>query len=346
MGTWSFPLLHRTAEGLKGLVRFAGPMVRVQLIAYGPTDFLEELDVTIGRCRELVEKYPVTWVNIVDPDKRTLDELETLFSFHPLALEDAQNQNLSPKVDVYEDLVFIVARTIVWAEEIDTDQLSLFVAKKFVVTLHDKEFPQLEDIRIRLRRKNPKMLKSGADFLAYTILDLLIDSYFPHLDRFQSVFDQLEEEIVARPSGTGITRLHQLRADIVRLRNALRPQRDMLGVLGRLEIPMFRKETRAYLRDVQDHMISALDTLETNREIIASLMEVQATLAANQVNEVIKVLTAIFTVTLPAGIVFTAFGMNVFYPGTDKMEGLYYALLLTAVPTLILIGWMRRKRWL
>jgi magnesium transporter len=321
-------------------------MVRVQVTAYAPTDFVEEADVTIGRCRELVEKFAVTWVNVVDPDSHTLQELEALFAFHPLALEDAQNQDLAPKVDVYEDVVFIVARTIVWAEEIDTDQLSLFVAKKFVVTIHDKVFPQLEDIRIRLRRKNPKLLKSGADFLAYTILDLLIDSYFPHLDRFQSLFDQLEEEIVQRPSGAGISRLHELRTDIVRLRNALRPQRDMLGVLARLEIAIFRKETRTYLRDVQDHMISALDTLETNREIIASLMEVQATLAANQVNQVIRVLTAIFTVTLPASIVFTAFGMNVAYYGTNQPEGLYLALLLTAAPTLALAAWMRRKGWL
>jgi magnesium transporter len=334
------------AEGLNGVGWVRGPMVRVQVTAYAPTDFLEEVDVTIGRCRELVEKFAVTWVNVVDPDARTLEELETLFGFHPLALEDAQNSDLASKVDVYEDVVFIVARTIVWAEEIDTDQLSLFVAKKFLVTIHDKVFPQLEDIRIRLRKKNPKMLKSGADFLAYTILDLLVDSYFPHLDRFQSLLDQLEEEIVEHPSGEGIARLHDLRTDIIRLRNGLRPQRDMFGLLGRLEIPVFRKETRTYLRDVQDHMISALDALDTNREIVASLMEVQATLASNQVNEVIKVLTVIFTITLPIVIVSSAFGMNVYFPGTGEPGGLYLALLLMALPTIALVAWIRRKGWL
>jgi magnesium transporter len=320
-------------------------MVRVQVIAYAPTEFLEEADVTIGRCRELLEKFAVTWVNVVDPDSRTLEELETLFACHPLALEDAQNQDLAPKVDVYEDVVFIVARTIVWAEEIDTDQLSLFVAKKFLITIHDKVFPQLEDVRIRLRKKNPKLVKSGPDFLAYTILDLLVDSYFPHLDRFQSLLDQLEEEIVAHPSGHGIASLHELRTDIVRLRNSLRPQRDMFAVLGRLEIPVFRKETRTYLRDVQDHMIGALDALDVNREIAASLMEVQATLAANQVNEVIKALTVVFTITLPIAIVSSAFGMNVAFFGFNAPEGLYLALAMMAVPTVALWAWMRRKGW-
>ncbi len=338
--------MGRTAQMLKGIRPVRGAMVRVQVIAYTPTDVVEEADVTVGRCRELLEKYAVTWVNVVDPDTRTLEELETLFAFPPLTLEDAQNQDLAPKIDVYEDLVFVVARTIVWAEDIDTDQLSLFLGRKFMVTVHDKVLPQLEDVRIGLRKKNPRMLKAGADFLAYTILDVLVDSYFPHLDRFQSLLDQLGDEIVRRPSGEGISRLHELRTDIVRLRNALRPQRDLFGVLSRLEIPLFHKETRNYLRDVQDHMISALDTLDANREIAASLMEVQATLVSNEVNEVIKVLTVLFTVTLPIAIVSSAFGMNVAFFGFNQPEGLYLALALMIVPTLALVVWMRRKGWL
>ena len=278
--------------------------------------------------------------------ERTLDELETLFGFHPLALEDAQNEDLHPKVEVYDDTVFIVVRTIVWTEEIETDQLSIFLGRKFVVTIHDKVFPQLEDIRIRLRKKTPRLLKAGADFLAYTILDVLVDSYFPHLDRFQSLLDQLEEQIVARPSGTGIAHLHDVRTDVVRLRNDLRPQRDIFGVLSRLEVPLFRKEMRNYLRDVQDHMISVLDTLDAYREITGSLMEVQATLVSNQSNEVIKVLTVIFTITLPIAIVSSAFGMNVLFFGFNAAEGLYLALLLMGVPTGILAWWMHRKGWL
>ncbi len=325
---------------------FAAAMARVDVIAYTPTEFLEEKDVTIGRCRDLVEKYAVTWVNVVGLDDRTAGELETLFGAHPLALDDARNQAMAPKVDVYDDVVFIIARAITWTEEIDTDPLSLFVTKKFLITVHDQGFAQLEDVRIRLRKKNPKMVKSGTDFLAYTILDAIVDSYFPQLDRFQSIVDQLEEDIIEQPSGQGISRLHSLRSDLVRVRNALRPQREMFAVLGRLEIPSFRNETRTYLRDVQEHTISALDTLDANRETVASLMEVQATLASNQMNEVIKVLTVIFTITLPIAIVSSAFGMNVTFYGFNRPEGLYAALALMAIPTVVLAVWMRRKGWL
>src|SRR5207245_9838770 len=140
--------------------------------------------------------------------------------------------------------------------------------------------------------------------------DVPVESYFPPLDRFQSLLDQLEDQIVARPSGTGIAHLHDVRTDVVRLRNDLRPQRDIFGVLSRLEVPLFRKEMRNYLRDVQDHMISVLDTLDAYREIVGSLMEVQATIVSNQSKDVIKVLKVILTITMPIAIVSNAFGLT------------------------------------
>lgn len=320
-------------------------MVRIEVIGYSPTDFLEEADVTVGRCRELVEKFPTIWINIVDPDSHTLAELETLFGFHPLALEDASKTDLPPKVETYDNVVFVVARTIVWAEEIETDQLSLFIGPGFVVTVHDKVFPQLEDVRIRLRKKNPRLIKAGADFLAYTILDGIVDSYFPHLDRFQDILDRLEDDIVHQPSGHAISRVHDVRVDLTLVRNALRPQRDILGTLARSEIPMIKRETRNYLRDAQDHMIRVLDTLDTYREVSTSLMEVGATLQANQMNQVIKVLTVLFTITIPLTIVTSAFGMNVAFPGFNLPEGLYLALGLMFVPTILLTYWMWRRGW-
>ena len=302
--------------------------------------------MTIGHCRELAEKYAVTWVYIVYPDGRSLEDLETLFGFHPLALEDSAKVYLPPTVETYDDVVFVVARTIVWAEEIETDQLSLFVGPRFVVTIHDKEFPQLEDVRIRLRKKNPRLVKAGSDFLAYTILDVVVDSYFPHLDRFQDLLDRLEDKIVKSPNAAAISRIHDIRVDLTLIRNALRPQRDMYGTLARLELPTFRRETRNYLRDVQDHMIRVLDTLDTYREVSTSLLEVGATLQANQMNQVIKVLTVLFTITIPLTVVTSAFGMNVGFPGFNTPEGLYLALGLMFVPTIVLTYWMWHKGWL
>ena len=322
-------------------------MARVDVISYSPTDVVEESDVTVGRARELTEKNPVTWVDVVDPDPRVLQELETLFGLHPLALEDAGHVDTGPKVETYGDILFAVARTIVWAEEIDTDQLSLFLAKKYVITVHDKVFPQLEDVRVKIRRRAPRLLKAGPDHLCYTILDVLVDSYFPLLDRMGQVIDELESNLIERATDPkGLTNLHALRSDLVHLRNALRPQRDAFTTLARLELPYFRKDTRDYLRDVYDHMIRTLDTLDTYREVTTSLMELQATLVSNQLNQVIKVLTVLFTVTLPLAIITSAYGMNVAFPGLGTEVGFYSAIFLMIGTTAAMVYYMKRRLWL
>jgi len=322
-------------------------VVRADVIAYSPTEVLEESDVTVGRAREITEKYPTTWIDIIDPEPHLLQELEALFGLHPLALEDAGRVDTPPKVDTYGDVLFLVARTIVWSEEIETDQLSLFLSKRFVVTIHDKVFPQLEDVRVKIRRRAPRLMKAGSDFLSYTILDTLVDSYFPHLDRMEGIINSLEVELIERTAEPrGIAKLHAIRSDLLLLRNALRPQRDAFASLARLELPLFKKETRDYLRDVYDHMIRVLDTLDTYREIVASLMEVQSTLVSNSINEVIKVLTVIFTVTLPLAILTSAFGMNVDFPGRDNTLGLAFALLIMAAATGLMVLFLRRRHWL
>jgi len=288
----------------------------------------------------------VTWVNVVDADGRTIEELETLFGLHPLALEDAQNQDLPPRVDVYDDVVFVVARTIVWAEELDTDQLSLFIAKKFIVTIHDKVFPQLEDSRIRLRKRDPRLLKSGADFLAYTILDDLVDSYFPHLDRLQNIVDDLEEKALAEPVRETANTIHQFRRDLLVLRNDLRPQRDAFAELARGELTGFRKETREYFRDVYDHMIQTLDRLDTLREVSAGLMEVYLTVVSNSLNEVMKTLTVIATIILPLGLIASAYGMNVAFPGKEDLSGFIVSLVLMGIVVVVMVMFFRRRKWL
>ena len=321
-------------------------MARVDVIAFSPTEVLEETDVTIGRGRELVEKFPVAWINIIDPDPRTLEELETLFGLHPLALEDSTRPDTAPKVETYEDVLFAVTRTIVWAEEIETDQLSIFLGKRYIITIHDKIFPQLEDVRVKIRRKAPRILKNGPDYLCYTILDVLVDSYFPQLDRLGDIIHDAEEQLIESPTKVSIARIHDIRVDLLRLRNALRPQRDAFTTITRLELPYFKKETRNYLRDVYDHMIRTLDTIDTYREISTGLMEVQATLVSNQLNEVIKTLTIIFTLTLPLAILTSAFGMNVAFPGINGEPAFWASLVLMGGTTGAMVYYLHRKGWI
>ncbi len=321
-------------------------MTRIEVIAYSPTQMIEEHDCSLGQCRELVEKNSVTWINIVDPDHRTLLELETLFGLHPLALEDSTQTYTAPKIETYNDVLFIVARTIVWSEEITTDQLSIFLSKRFIITIHDKVFPQLEDIRVRIRKKTPKLLKGNTDYLFYVIFDVIVDSYFPHLDRFSDVIQKLETEVIAAPTKTSIDKIHAIRTDLLMLRNSLTPQRDAVAIMSRVDMPFFKKDTRTYMRDIYDHMIRVLEVLDTHREVVTSLMEVQATMVSNSLNEVIKILTVIFTITIPAAILTSFFGMNVGFPGRDSIWGLGLAIALMGVLTVVMVLYLHRKKWL
>ena len=318
-------------------------MARVDVLAYSPTEVVEESDVTVGRARDITEKFPVVWVNILDPDPRTLEELETLFGLHPLALEDSARPDTPPKVEIYEDVLFAVTRTILWGEEIETDQLSMFLAKRYLITIHDKIFPQLEDVRVKIRKRAPRLLKNGPDFLCYTILDVLVDSYFPHLDRLEGIIQDIEREMVEGKVEVKIEKIHAIRTDLLLLRNALRPQRDAFTTITRLELPYFKKETRNYLRDAYDHMIRTLDTLDTYREIVTSLMEVHTTMVSNQINQVIKVLTVIFTATLPLAIVTSAYGMNVAFPGRDSLGGFLTSLVLMGGFSVAIFWYLKQK---
>jgi len=313
-------------------------------VAYGGPELAEESDVSIDRISAFLDKYPVTWIDVEGVGDPTFENLGSRLSLHPLAIADAADPHTPPKVESYDDILFIVARTIVWSEKIDTGQISIFLGRKFLVTVHDRAAPQLEDVRVRVRKRQPTLTRAGADFLCYSILDAIVNSYFPLLDRFRDLVDHLEDEIVEAPTKTPISEIHALRRDITLISDAVRPQRDALGDLERGRPSLFRRETEMYLRGVHDDMIRVLDSLDSYRDIVASLMEVHSTLISIEVNRVIKVLTVVFTFTIPLTIVTSVFGMNVYFPGTGEPLGLYIALVIMAGTTAMLALFLRARR--
>ena len=322
-------------------------MVRVDVFAYSEEKILEESQVTLGRARELLDDYTVTWINIVDADERTLQELETLFGLHPVALEDASENDAAPKVEIYDHVLYIVTRTILWGAELDTDQLSLFLSKHFLITMHDREFPQLDTVRKMIRMKDPRLLKGAPGFLAYLVLDVIVDSYTPVLEKIEGMIEKLEDEIIRNPAGAPIGRVHSLRTDLLQIRRRLRPQRESFSQLLRVELPFFRKETRNYLRDVYDQMLTSLDILDTQRETVTSLMELQATLMGSSANAAMKALTAVATIMLPLTLIAGVFGMNVAFFGAENSQlGFFIALAAMAVTAGLTVLWIRRKGWL
>lgn len=321
-------------------------MARIDVIAYSPTDIVEESNVTLSRCIELIGKFPTTWINIVNLDKGSSDLLEHLFGFHHLALEDCVNTDQRPKVEDYEGILFLVTRTIRWEVEIETDQLSMFLSKRYVLTVHDKDLPQLEEVRVRIRKKLPKILKGGPDYLCFCILDTIVDSYFPEIDRLGDVIDGLEGEVLEDPSKKTVDTIHQLRRDLLHLRKELNPQREALAYLARGDLPHFRKETRNYLRDVHDHMIRVLDSMDAYRELTADILANYFGAMQVSLNEVMKLLTIIATIMLPLTFIASIYGMNLPIPEAGHQFAYPGILLSMLIISALMLLYFRRRKWI
>jgi magnesium transporter len=229
---------------------------------------------------------------------------------------------------------------------IEYNQLSTFLMKKCIITIHKVPLAQLEAIRVRLRKKLPRLLKGGSDHLCFTILDVLVDSYIPEVDKMGFVLDKLEDEILERPSKKTVSDIHQFREDALELRNVLTPERDALMVLARGEYPHFKKDTRNYLRDVYDHMVTILNSLDSYRESTAGILSMYFSSMQLQLNEVMKLLTIIATIMLPLTLIASIYGMNL--PIPEAAHSLTYPIVIIIMIfiAVVMLFYFKRKQWI
>ncbi len=293
----------------------ARPVVRV--IAYGP-DELEEREVDgLDSLAKLVGRSPVTWVDVQGlGDAETITRLGEIFQLHPLALEDAVNTHQRPKVEEYGQFLFIVVRMIVPGERLDTEQVSLFLGRNFVFTFQERPGDCLDPVRRRLRQATGRVRSAGADYLAYALLDAVVDAYFPAMEQYGEWLDSLDAEISAQPGSDVVVRVHQMRNDLLMLRRAIWPFRDDIGTLVREPNPLVSEETRVFLRDCYDHTVQIIDLVETSREMCSDLRDYYLSMVNNRMSEVMKVLTIMATIFIPLGFIAGVYGMN-FDPGAS-----------------------------
>jgi magnesium transporter len=287
----------------------ARPVVRV--MAYGP-DELEEREVDdLDSLAKLVGRSPVTWVDVQGlGDAETITRLGEIFQLHPLALEDVVNTHQRPKVEDYGQFLFIVVRMIVPGERLDTEQVSLFLGRNFVVTFQERPGDCLDPVRKRLRQARGRVRNAGADYLAYALLDAVVDAYFPAMEQYGEWLDTLDAEISAQPGSDVVVRVHQMRNDLLMLRRAIWPFRDDIGGLVREPNPLVSEETRVFLRDCYDHTVQIIDLVETSREMCSDLRDYYLSTVNNRMSEVMKVLTIMATIFIPLGFIAGLYGMN------------------------------------
>lgn len=329
------------------------PAPKIRVIAYGPDQFHEEEITDIRLLPDLAKRFAVTWIDIdALGDADIIMQLGTLFGLHPLALEDVANVHQRAKVEPYDDYLFIVTRMVSWQEHLDSEQMSLFLCKKVVLTFQERPGDCLDPLRERLRKNNGRLRKTGTDFLAYALIDAVIDSYFPVAERFSDELDALEDRVAGGRDASVIRQLHQIRNDLLLLRRAVRPHRDAVNELIRDEHPLIDKETRVFLRDCYDHTVQLIDLLEVYREMCGDLRDFYVSVVSNRLNEIMKVLTIIATIFIPLGFIASVYGMNFDTNQPGNMPELHwkygyvFALGVMAAVAGGLLLFFRRKGWL
>lgn len=330
------------------------PKPRLQVIAYGPEELTEREDIQVSDISALRAKAPVIWVNVDGlGDEAILRQLGELFDLHRLALEDVVNVHQRPKVERYGEVYFIVVRMPRGSDPLETEQVSLFLGKGFVLTFQEQVGDCLDPVRQRIRQKGPRLRNGGADYLAYALIDALTDAYFPLLEHYAEILERIEDDVLQHPEQTTISRLHQAKRDLMSLRREIWPLRELLSTLTREETPLIGDSTRLYLRDCYDHAIQLLELVESSRDLASGLMDLYLSSLSNRMNEVMKVLTIIATIFIPLSFIAGLYGMNFNtarsrwnMPELDWPFGYPLALGLMAVVALGLLVYFRRRGWL
>jgi magnesium transporter len=332
---------------------------KIVLIDYDAEVVVERELQTLDECIEYLtdDRPSITWVDVRGlGHKETFERLGEIFKVHPLALEDMVNAPQRPKADAYAcEQVLIVSRMAQLDDSgvLRTEQLSILLGKTFVLTVQEEaDWDVIESVRARIRGGRGAVRQRGADYLAYALLDAVVDGFFPVLERLGERIEELELEVTAanRPMSRPI---HEVKRDLLTLRRSIWPQRDLVNALLREENPMISRETRLYLRDTYDHAVQVMDMVETFREITSGLMDLYLSGVSNRMNETMKVLTIISTIFLPITAIAGVYGMNFHHesspwnmPELDWYYGypLVWGLMLASV--LGLLWFYRRMGWI
>jgi magnesium transporter len=294
----------------------------------------------------------VIWLDIEDPVPADFALLAEEFCFHPLAIEDCQHAHQRPKLEQYEGYIFIVLYEVV-AEpgtgRTRAIELELFLGSNYVVTIHREPAPVLTTSELRWAAQGPKArMEEGADYLAYLIIDGVVDSYFPLLDVFSDRLEELEDSLFASPDPIVVREVFRLKKDVLQLRRLVTPLRDVFLVLLRGGTgSVFSSHTYVYFQDILDHLLRISDAIDTHRDLVGSAVDVYMSAVSNRTNDTMKKLTVASTVLMSMALIAGIYGMNFkFMPELEWAYGYPAALVSMAVLAAVLIGLFRWKRYI
>jgi magnesium transporter len=326
----------------------------LHLVAYDADHLIEHQSQDVTEIEARARGVANVWIDV--EGLRDIDTIRAIgqhYGLHPLTLEDIVQVVQRPKVDIYEGYLFVVLRLPRFEKGLVTEQLAIVLGDDFVITFGERPGECFGAVRGRLGHPHGRMRSKGVDYLAYALIDALIDVYFPILEHYGERIDELEEEVVERSTDGMVSQIHGLRRAVMELRRAVWPLREVLNVLTREGTPYVEPETRVFLRDCSDHVSQLLDMIEIDREVTATLLDLHLSSLSARMNEIMKVLTIIATIFIPLGFFVGLYGMN-FDPEVSPYNmpelhwryGYFYSLAVMAAIAFGMLAYFWAKGWI
>ncbi len=324
---------------------------RITLMHYDQERLEEKALRSIEESFPYKDTAPVTWINVDGlHEVGIIEKIGPPFGIHPLTLEDIVNTGQRPKVDDFEDYIYIVFKMLIFDEttcHISSEQVSLILGPHFIISFQEIEGDVFNFVRERIRKGRIHMRKSGPDYLAYALMDAIVDHYFLILEKMGERIEQFENAVYAEPTPEILQSIHELKREIIYFRKQVWPMREVLNNLQKTESPLVQQTNKVFIRDVYDHTIQVIDTIESFRDIIAGMMDLYLSTLSNRMNEVMKVLTIMATLFIPLTFIAGIYGMN--FKFMPELEWQWSYPVLWAVLLVIsgsMLFYFKRKKWL
>lgn len=314
--------------------------------------FLREITCeTIDECMDFDEKQTVKWINVFGLNNVALIEsIGSRFNLHPLLQEDIVSTNQRPKFEDYDDYLFIVLKMVYYRseeEEYEAEQISLVLGKNYIISFQEMSGDVFNAVRERIKNSKGRIRKSGPDYLAYSLIDAIVDNYYLIPERIGDVIEDLEESVLNEPVPETLEEIHNMKRRLIYLRRYIWPLREVVAALIRTDSELIGETTSVFLRDVYDHTIQVIDMMEIFREMLTSLMDIYLSSVSNKTNEIMRILTLIATIFMPLTFIAGIYGMNFEnMPELRWQWGYYGVIALMAGVTAAMLVYFRRKDWI
>jgi magnesium transporter len=322
----------------------------ISIIDYDGKSYQEKDDAGIEDVAAALQSPTVTWVNVTGlTETAIIEQLGGLCSIHPLVLEDILNTRQRPKMEDFFNYLYLVVKMLSVDEggTVYAEQVSFIITKTAVISFQEQPGDVFNSVRNRIKTHKGRIRTMGADYLAYALLDAVVDNYFIVFERIGEMIEVIEDELIIQPTPDILQTIYSIKRDLIYIRKAVFPLREVMLVLDRGDSSLITEPTQLFFRDVYDHVIQVTDTIETYRDMTAGMLDIYLSSVSNRMNEVMKVLTIIATIFIPLTFIAGVYGMNFAYmPELGSRLGYPGALFSMAIIALVMIIFFRRKGWL